>query len=50
LKLKGGGANFNAELQGILPVVHCFRETGATIRIISARKATKTETWFYPGG
>jgi uncharacterized DUF497 family protein len=34
----------------ILLVVHCFRETDSTIRIISARKATKTETLFYPGG
>lgn len=34
----------------ILLVVHCFRETDSTIRIISARKATKTETRFYPGG
>lgn len=34
----------------ILLVVHCFRETDSTIRIISVRKATKTETRFYPGG
>ena len=34
----------------ILLVVHCFRESDSTIRIISARKATKTETRYYPGG
>jgi uncharacterized DUF497 family protein len=34
----------------ILLVIHCFRETDSTIRIISARKATKNEMKFYPGG
>ncbi len=34
----------------ILLVVHCFRETDSTIRIISARKATKNEMKYYPGG
>ncbi len=33
----------------ILLVVHCFRETESTIRIISARKATKNEIKEYPG-
>ncbi len=33
----------------ILLVVHCFRETKSTIRIISARKATKNEMKEYPG-
>lgn len=34
----------------ILIVVHCFRESDSTIRIISARKATKNEISYYPGG
>ncbi|MCB2173943.1 BrnT family toxin [bacterium] len=34
----------------ILLVVHCFRETDSTIRIISARKATQNEMKHYPGG
>ena len=34
----------------ILLVVHCFRESDSTIRIISARKAPKTETKYYPAG
>jgi len=34
----------------ILLVVHCFRESDSTIRIISARKATKKEMNEYPGG
>ncbi len=34
----------------ILLVVHCFRETDSTIRIISARKATQNEMKQYPGG
>lgn len=34
----------------ILLVVHCFRESDSTIRIISARKATKKEMNVYPGG
>ena len=33
----------------ILLVVHCFRESDSTIRIISARKATKKEMMEYPG-
>jgi len=33
----------------ILLVVHCFRESESTIRIISAREATKNETKEYPG-
>ena len=33
----------------ILLVVHCYREDDATIRIISARKATKKEKKEYPG-
>ena len=31
----------------LLVVCHCFRETETVIRIISARKATKTETNYY---
>ena len=31
----------------VLLVVHCYRAAGATIRIISARKATKTERGQY---
>ncbi len=33
----------------ILLVVHCFRESDSTIRIISTRKATKNEIKEYPG-
>ncbi len=33
----------------ILLVVHCFRESDSTIRIISARKATKKEMKEYYG-
>jgi len=33
----------------ILVVCHCERETGNVIRIISARKATKTESKYYIG-
>ena len=33
----------------LLLVCHCERETGDTIRIISARKATKRESTFYGG-
>jgi uncharacterized DUF497 family protein len=33
----------------ILVVVHCERDDGRTIRIISARKATKTEQTYYRG-
>ena len=34
----------------LLVVVHCFRSEGATIRIVSARKATKHESRTYHGG
>jgi len=34
----------------ILMVCHCLREGGNTIRIISARKATKSERREYPWG
>jgi uncharacterized DUF497 family protein len=33
-----------------LVVVHCYRESDAVIRIISARKATKKEVRFYEEG
>lgn len=33
----------------LLIVCHCERESGAVIRIISARKATKRESAFYRG-
>lgn len=32
----------------ILLIVHCYREDNSTIRIISARKATKNEKKEYP--
>jgi len=34
----------------MLIVCHCERDTGHTIRIISARKATRTERKYYQGG
>jgi uncharacterized DUF497 family protein len=34
----------------ILMVCHCERHSGESIRIISARKATKQESKFYTGG
>ena len=34
----------------VLIVCHCERDTGDTIRIISARKATRNERKFYEGG
>ncbi|WP_373091102.1 BrnT family toxin [Zhongshania sp.] len=34
----------------ILMVCHCERRSGESIRIISARKATKKESKFYSGG
>ena len=34
----------------ILMVCHCERSSGESIRIISARKATKKESIFYTGG
>ena len=33
----------------LLVVCHCFREPAGTIRIISARKATKNESKYYGG-
>jgi uncharacterized DUF497 family protein len=40
-----------SNLSRILVVVHCERgKSNETIRIISARKATKKETQFYKGG
>jgi uncharacterized protein len=33
-----------------LVVCHCERGQGQTVRIVSARKATKREKAFYPGG
>lgn len=41
------GMSSNARL---LLVCHCERDSGQLIRIISARKATKRESTFYPGG
>ncbi|MEJ1355570.1 MAG: BrnT family toxin [Candidatus Sedimenticola sp. (ex Thyasira tokunagai)] len=34
----------------VLIVCHCERDSGNTIRIIDARKATKNERKFYEGG
>ncbi len=34
----------------LLIVCHCERSEGETIRIISARKATRNEATFYQGG
>ena len=34
----------------VLTVSHCYRKEGKVIRIISARKATKTETDYYLNG
>jgi len=34
----------------LLIVCHCERAEGEVIRIISARKATRSEASFYPGG
>lgn len=33
----------------LLVVCHCYRESDTVIRIISARKATKTESRYYRG-
>lgn len=33
----------------LLLVCHCERDAGHTIRLISARKATRRESAFYPG-
>ena len=38
-----------SKLSRILVVCHCERDSGNTIRIISARKATKTERNYYEG-
>ena len=34
----------------VLLVCYCHRARGSVIRIISARKATKKEQAYYPGG
>jgi len=34
----------------VLVVVHCIRNDGETIRIVSARKASNNERMSYPGG
>lgn len=39
-----------SNLSRILVVCHCERSEGHIIRIISARKATKKESGFYPQG
>jgi uncharacterized DUF497 family protein len=36
-----------SQLSNILIVCHCYREDDTIIRIISARKPTKTETKYY---
>jgi len=38
---------FSANLR-VLVVVHCYRRSGSTIRLISVRKATREERRFYP--
>ena len=38
-----------SSLTRLLVVCHCYRESDAVIRIISARKATRTEQRAYPG-
>ena len=38
-----------SNLTRVLVVVHCERNDGGVLRIISARKATKTEKQFYRG-
>jgi uncharacterized DUF497 family protein len=38
-----------SNLTRVLVVVHCERDEGGVLRIISARKATKTEKQFYRG-
>lgn len=37
-------------VQRLLVVVHCYRESEEVIRIISARKATRTERKFFEEG
>jgi len=47
-----GGKCFNARPDPhsrVLVVCHCEREAGSVIRIISARKATKSERKYYTG-
>ena len=39
----------HSEKLNLLMVCHCYKEDGMIIRIISARKATKTEEGFYGG-
>ena len=36
-----------ATAKGLLMVCHCYREEGEVIRLISARKATKSERLIY---
>ena len=36
-----------SENANVLVVCHCYREADTIIRIISARKATRTETMYY---
>jgi len=36
-----------SKLSNLLIVCHCYRENDTTIRIISARKPTKTEAQYY---
>jgi len=38
-----------SKLLNLLVVCHCYRENEETIRIISARLATKTESKYYGG-
>ena len=38
---------FKWDNANLLVVCHCYRENDTIIRIISARRATKTETVFY---
>ena len=38
-----------SKMPRLLVVCHCYRENDQTIRIITARKATRKETGFYGG-
>jgi uncharacterized DUF497 family protein len=38
-----------SKMLNLLVVCHCYRENNETIRIFSARKATKQESKFYGG-
>jgi uncharacterized DUF497 family protein len=38
-----------SKMLNLLVVCHCYKEDDETIRIISARKATKNETKYYGG-